>query len=139
KRGRAVAVDRNSADILEQRLGSGYIGAERLPRLTIGPRVVPTVARQLVARRDDAPHHRRMPLGNPAEREERRVYARAGELKQKPFDIGVDPAREIIPGGTIDTVRERLDLEVILDVHGHRVDDRHGFFSTAAASIFTMR
>ena len=68
----------------------------------------------------------RMALGDPAEREERRRHPGLGEDIEQPLGVALDPRAADAPNrrATID-VGEGLDLEVILDIDGHRIAATH--------------
>ena len=83
--------------------------------------MVPAVAGQLVPLGHDAAHHGRVPLGDPTQGEERGMHLRPLELAEDAVDVGLDPAGETVPVRPRDAMRERLDLEIVLDVDGHRV------------------
>ena len=81
------------------------------------------MARELVTVRDDAPHQLRVALGDPAEREERRLGAGLLEQREDALDVALDAAGRAVPLRPRDVRRERRDLEVVLDVDRQRVDD----------------
>ena len=54
------------------------------------------------------------------------MHTGAVELLKDAVDVGLDPPREIVPVRPIDAVGESLDLEVVLDIHCHGVNNGHG-------------
>jgi hypothetical protein len=82
------------------------------------------VAGQLVAGGHVAADHRGIALGDPAEREERGVRAALREAREQALHVVLDAALDRVPRAARDVGRHRRDLEVVLDVHGQRVDDR---------------
>src|ERR1700677_1121042 len=86
-----------------------------------------------------------MACRDPADRKKRRMNAGAGEQAENAIDIRLDPGCKTVPIGASDTMREGLNLEIVLDVNSHRVGTgrrlarRHQVLSTAAASSLTIR
>src|SRR5437870_5138676 len=70
---RTIAAHGGSRAIFEQAFGAADILAENVRALVVSADVLPAVARQLVTVADDAADQLRMALGDPAEREERRL------------------------------------------------------------------
>src|SRR5687767_6509383 len=64
-----------------------------------------------------------MALGNPAEHEEGDARLRLVEQIQQPVRVGNDAALASLPARSSDDAVEGADLEVVFDVHAHRVDD----------------
>ncbi len=79
------------------------------------------VARDLVAGIDDTADQLRVALGNPTEGEERRARPAIGKNLEYAIGVALDPARQAVPVRAADGGGERADLEIILDVDGHRV------------------
>ena len=108
---------------------------ERRRILGIGAGMVVAVAGKLMAGGDDAADHRLVAFGDPAEREEcgrgrrRRRTARGCD---RHWPRRAAPMR--VPLGAVDAAGERLDLEIILDIHRHRVADS-GALRHASSSI----
>ena len=123
---RAITADRDPADIFKNGLGARYIIAEFSFRQRMNRRMPVAVAGQLVPGIDDPPDQRRMALGDPTEGEECPTRTGGGELGQDAVGIALDPARETIPIRTFDGPGKCLDLEIILHVHAHRVDQSDG-------------
>jgi len=113
----------DAANVFEQGLCASHVGAECVGLLTVGSGVIPAVARELVPAFHDAPHHGGVPFGDPAESEEGGVDAGAVEHFEDAIDVGLDPPRVTVPVGSADAMSERLDLEVVLDVDRHGIDD----------------
>ncbi len=88
-------------------------------------RVVVAVARQFVAVGDDAPHQRRVPLGDPAEHEERALARLRREQVEHAAGVELDARLGGVPGVARDRPLERRDLEILLDVDRQRIA-RHG-------------
>jgi hypothetical protein len=82
------------------------------------------VAGEFVAGGDDAADEGGMALGDPAEGEEGGGDAGLGELFEDAVGVGFHPAGEAVPGIARDGAGEGLDLEVVLHVDGHGIDDR---------------
>ncbi|MCG8459810.1 MAG: toll/interleukin-1 receptor domain-containing protein, partial [Holophagales bacterium] len=82
------------------------------------------VAGELVALLDDAPDQRRIALGDPAEHEEGGRHALVGKELQNALAVALDPTGQALPIAARDLIGEGRDLEVVLDVDGHRVGDR---------------
>ena len=80
---------------------------------------------QLVAFGDDPAHQLRMPLGDPAKRKKCGAHAGLGENIEKTVRVPRDPAGKDVPIAAINDPGERLDLKIILDVHGEGVLAMH--------------
>ena len=65
-----------------------------------------------------------MALGDPAQREERGMDAEFGEEIDEPVGIGGNPRRHRIPDVARHRLLQRLDLEIILDIDAHGIDQR---------------
>src|SRR5579859_1030511 len=136
---RAVAQDRHAANVLEQPARPPYIGAECLGILNVRPGVVVAVTGKLMTRGNNPMDHRVVPLGNPPKREEGGTYPHVGELLQNAVDIGLDPRGDAVPGSSVDAVGECLDLEMLLDIHSHRIARRVRHRSATALSNSSTR
>src|SRR5512145_2371201 len=79
-----------------------------------------------------------MTLGDPAENEESGLQRAFGKERQEPFGIGDDTALHPIPLGTWQHTVERADVEVILHVNRHGVDDA-GACGSAHCAPFRIR
>ena len=82
------------------------------------------MAREFMARLGNRADRVRHPLGNPAEREERRLDARPIEQGQDTLHIAFDAQFAAIPVAARDRILERADLEPVLDINRQAVDDR---------------
>ena len=80
-----------------------------------------TVAGQLVAAVDDAPHQCRIALGDPAQGEEGGAGLVCLQQRQDQVDVAFDPARLCRPLRAGDVAVEGRDLEVVLDIDRQRV------------------
>src|SRR5690606_14841261 len=132
---RAVAAYRDAAGVLEQRLRAREVLAEGGRRLLARARVRVAVTRQFVPARDDLADHRRVALGDPAEREEGCSRLVPVEQLEDAVDVALDAARHRVPALAIDVRRERGDLEIVLDVDRHRVQDTGGGRGARGASV----
>ena len=81
------------------------------------------VRRDLVALRDDRAHEARKALGHPAEHEEGRANSRVAEDLEQTLRVAADTALHPVPAVARDDAVEHAHMEVVLDVHGHRVHD----------------
>lgn len=90
------------------------------------------MACKLVAARDDAADEIGMAFGDPAQRKESRMGTGRGENIQQPIGAGGNAARDRVPFVARNDARQRLDLEVILDIDAHRVDDASALRGGAA-------
>src|SRR5205823_187990 len=89
--------------------------------------VIITVAREFMSLGGDPTHHFGMTLRNPTQREEGCVNAVVRKQLKETIDIPLDSARDLIPRRAWDAVRQSLNLEIILDIDGHRVAERRGW------------
>src|SRR5271165_372465 len=96
--------------------------------------MVVAVTGQLMPCGDDATNHGFVAFGDPAQGEERGADPRRGELLEDTIDIRLDAWCDAMPRGSIDAARERLHLEIILDVDRHRVADGRVHRSATALS-----
>src|SRR5437870_4692404 len=71
---------------------------------------------------DDAAEQSGVPLRDPAKHEERGMDAGCLEQRQQAVDIALYPACHLVPMLAGEAGGERFDLEIILDINGHRVD-----------------
>ena len=122
---RAIACHRDAADILQQCFAAPDVVAEFFGRLPVDAVMVRAMTSQFVAFGNDPPHQLGMPLGDPAEHEKRAADAGLGENIQQAVRVPSDPARKRVPIAAIDDPGERLDLEIILDVHREGVPTMH--------------
>ena len=72
----------------------------------------------------DAADQARIALGHPAEHEERGAHPRVGEHRQQSVGVGLDAAGVAVPGVRADDVGEGRDVEVVLHVDRHGIDNR---------------
>jgi hypothetical protein len=121
--GRAIAADRNTAGVLEDAPGVDDVAAEGGRGLAVDAPVREAVARQLMPCRDNAPYQRRVPAGDPAEHEEGRAGFGLGKNLQQALGIGFDAPRKPVPLPPVNDRDKGLDLEIILDIDGHRMRD----------------
>src|SRR5687768_12041283 len=89
----------------------------------MNPRVVPSVAGDLMARVRDPAHQFWVPLRDPAEREERRLDVDFGKQVEDTEHVVVHPQRQRVPIISGNYVLERTDLEPILDVDRQAIED----------------
>src|SRR5262249_13723511 len=101
----------------------------------------------LVAHLRDATDKLREPLRHPAEREERRRHLRFVEEREEAVGVGADAALEIGPLRARHDAVEDADVEVVLHVDGHRIDDDlclmvsahiHRYAPLARRTVFTV-
>jgi len=112
---------RLSGNILEDLARAHHVGAEHFRGLPARLHVLIAVAGDLVSTGSDATHDSGEALGNPPEDEEGCAYVPGCERLQNPLHVRWDPALAQFPFGACDMRRQREDLEVVLDIHGHRV------------------
>src|SRR5579875_1209810 len=134
--GCAVAVHRRAADVFEQVFGAGDALAELVARDVRQALVTETMACDLMAPGADVPHQRRKALRDPTEHKERRTDPVAPEQFQHPSRVGFDTYRPARPVLAADALFEGCNLEIVLDVHRHRVGDRAGFAQPRAHQPF---
>ena len=113
---RAIAADRDPAEVFEDRPRLCEVGGEIAGRHREDALVIIAVAGKFMPRRDDAPDQRRIAFGDPAEREEGALGARIGEDLQHRVAICLDPAFQRRPVGTVDRALKGADLEPVLDI-----------------------
>ena len=89
--------------------------------------VAKTVAGQLVAGRANVAHQRGKALGHPAEHEKRGADIMTPEKLQHTPGIGFDTHRPTGPILAPNAFFESGNLEIVLDVYRHGVDDRPGW------------
>ena len=82
------------------------------------------IAVELVPFTRDRLHERWKPLGDPPEHEERAQHAVLGEDAEQPLRVRDDAALHPVPLGARDDAIEDADVEVVLHVDAHGVDDR---------------
>jgi len=121
--GRAVPDHRCANEVFDRSLCVPDVLPKLLRRQHEHELMVITMRCHFVARGRDLTHERRKALSDPAENEERRAHARAREKLQQPIRISRHAAVELIPSGPRRDAVERGHLEIILDVHAHRVHD----------------
>jgi len=119
--GRAIAADGHAADIFEQLLAAVHIVAKLVSRLAVGAEMIEPVARQLVPFSDDASSQVGVAFRHPTQDEESRSRRCLTENVEHALGIPLDPPRQRFPTASIDRRRERLDLEIILDIDRQRV------------------
>jgi hypothetical protein len=114
---RAIAAHRGAEDVLEQVARALDVGAELPPQLVGQVVVEVAVAGDLVPGGGDAPHERRVALGDLAEDEERRPRPGGGEVLQQRVGVALDAVGRRI--GDQPTI-----VEPVLDVDRHGVPRR---------------
>src|SRR5262249_58626757 len=87
----------------------------------VGAKMMDPVAAQLVPFADDAWSQVRVALRHPPQDEESRSRPCPTENIEQALGIPLDPPRQRFPAASIDRRRERLDLEIILDIDRQRV------------------
>src|SRR4029078_7202811 len=63
----------------------------------------------------------RITLGDPTEREERRLGIAVGKKLQDTIDVAFNATFELVPVAPPDMRKKSLDLKVVLDIDGHGV------------------
>ena len=81
------------------------------------------MAGNLMPRTDDPPDQRRIAVRDPAEREERRLRIALGEQRQDRIGVRLDAGLERAPVGLVDDLLERPDLEPLLNIDLHTIDN----------------
>jgi hypothetical protein len=81
------------------------------------------MTRELVPSRYDPSNQSRVPLRDPAKREERRNDLGLLKLQQNAFHVRFNPSRNPLPPRARDCVSECLDLKIVLHIHCHGVSD----------------
>ena len=113
-----------AGNVFEYRLGETNV-RQKLATLLLGRAPMrEAVAGELVAGGADAANQLRVPFRDPAEGEKGRLYVRVGQESEYPVDVLLDSARHRVPLAALDVLRESRNLEVVLDIDGHRVDHR---------------
>jgi len=120
---RTVALGFAAADVFKNDLRQLYVGEKRVRRLTGGPLVRISVARQFMAFGDDATDDFRIPLSDPSQREKSGLDAVLIEHCEDALDVALDATGNVRPVSARDVRRKCTDLEIILDVDRQGVDD----------------
>ena len=89
--------------------------------------MVPTVAGEFVPAGNDAANERRVAFCDPAQREKGRLDPRRIENLEQTVDIAFDSAGQSVPVAAIDSLGESLNLEIVLDIDRHRVDQHRRY------------
>src|SRR6185503_6780884 len=130
--GRAVADDRSARGILDRGLAPPHILSELRALQPSDHLVTVAVARDFVAPGLDRPHESAVPLGDPAEHEERGGGAGLVQHVQEPLGSADHAALEARPLLRPDHPRESLRMEILLYVEGQGVD--HSSWPTGASA-----
>src|SRR3546814_7736091 len=93
--------------------------AECIRVLALHLDVLVTVAGELVAAIDDLPHHAGIAFRDPAEGEEGGAHPALGKQAEDAVEVAFHAARMAVPVLAADLLRQRRDLEIVLDIHGH--------------------
>src|SRR6185312_976007 len=121
--GCAVAVHRRAGDVFQQVFGTGNALAKFAATQSGQALMAKTVACDLMATGADVAHERRKAFCHPAEYKERGVHFVTSKKLQDAPRVVLDtdgPARPILAP---DAVLEGGHLKIVLDIHGHGVDD----------------
>src|SRR3546814_1062463 len=68
---------------------------------------------------DDLPHHAGIAFRDPAEGEEGGAHPALGKQAEDAVDVAFHAARMAVPVLAADLLRQRRDLEIVFDIHGH--------------------
>jgi hypothetical protein len=112
-----------TADLFEQIDGAAEVVAELLGRQLIALAVPVGMGGDFVTGRRDELHQVRIPLGDPADDEERRPYVGVGDRLDDPLGVTLHDRLETGPGGRVLQGGDADHVEPVFDVEGQGVDN----------------
>jgi hypothetical protein len=81
------------------------------------------MGRQFVTGVSDMPNQRRMAFGDPTQNKECGTDVLSLKQIEQPLCVPDNSALEAVPTCTRHAILKRRDMEIVLDVHGHGVDN----------------